>query len=58
MMYQGVGTEVNRLWWEVSCLLEKESGSVSRLLWLSVPEASVFSTADFRHPCFLLAYLK
>ena len=36
-MYQGVGAEVNRLRWEVSCLLEKASGSVLRLLWLSVP---------------------
>ena len=56
-MYQGVGAEVNRLRWEVSCLLEKESGSVLRLLWLSVPEACVPSTADFGLPCFLLAYL-
>lgn len=56
-MYQGVGAEVNRLQWEVSCLLEKESGSVLRLLWLLVPEASVSSTADFGLPCFLLAYL-
>ena len=42
MMYQGVGTEVNRLWWEALCLLEKESGSVPRLLWLSVARGFCF----------------